>query len=960
MAGPTRSWFWGVRWPGIRPACRLGVTVLAAAGALVLAGALTETAHAQGRAADGDISLALGRTIARVDVSFDTGGTTESSDVRQVVERFVRPGMPLGAEDVHESIAKLIDAGLASQVRVILGPVGSGSDSVTIDYRITRVVRIARVSFTGIPVLQTEDLRGRLSGLDAGQRLTDPGLATGADEIVHYFQERGFFDARATWTTKLDDTGTRADVLYDVKPGEPSSVSTFTIIGSPPELPDPAARLRLKPGARFTVADLEADLAEIRATYLHAGYLSPDIGRPTFERNPVGGTVAVIVSVSAGPRVDVTIEGAEFKEAEMRTLLPIYSEGGVDEFQLSEGDRRLADALQRDGYFFARISHRIEAPDAGGVRHVVYTIDRGRRFKITDIEIEGATAITYSDVAEALETRPSAFMFLSRGITSRDLLLRDSEQIEARLRAIGFRKARVVERRLGVALDSDELVITFVVEEGPRTRVADIALTGNRIFSRAELLAQQSLSPGDILDEANLAADADRILQRYAGEGFITAEVAPRIVELDGDTVRIVYAIEEGNRAYIGKIVIAGNIRTRDDAIRKYLEFKEGEILRLDKLRMTEKNLYDSGAFRQVLIRSESTGVADDGFAERRTVFVDLEESSPWLLVYGGGFSTEDGPRGTLEISNVNLFGRLNTGAIRLRASKRLQLAQVSYTNPNPFDVNLPLLGTVRYEREIKDAFSLLRFTTLLQVQKKLVDTPERKVGFFFRYNFEQVRVFDLQLNPDDLEREDRPVRLGKLSATYYRDSRNSPFDPDDGSLVSLDFQVATLALGGNAQFTRFFAEYQRYDDVPKFPKLTYAFAAKLGSARPFGDSTDLPISERFFSGGAQTLRGFSFEEAGPRDPVTNQPVGGNVLIVVNNELRFPIAGRVGGQIFSDTGNVFRRWNKVRFDRFTESIGGGLRFDTPVGPIRIDVGFLLNGPQNVKGYAVHVSFGQAF
>ena len=954
MAEPTSN---SVRRAKMSLRALAGFPIAVAALSIALASGV---ATAQTTKVGTDSSLLLGKTVARVDVTFGAGASYDSADARQVVEGFVPTGMGLSAEGVHDAIRRLISLGLASQVSVEVTPDAGRPDAVIVSFRLAPVVRISRVSFDGLVSVQAEDLRGRLTTLDVGQQLSEPVLAAGADEIVRYFLERGYFDASVTWKTTTDATGTRADILYLVKPGEQARVSTFTIASTGASIPDIEKLLRLKRGTLFTISDLEADVVTIREAYLRAGYLAPEIGRPEFVRNPAAGTVAVTVSASSGPQVSVVVEGAEFKDAELQKLLPVYSEGGLDEFQLSEGDRRLADALQLDGYFFARITHRVEAPVPDGARRVVYTIERGRRYKITDIEIEGTTALSYADLQGDLQSRTAAVIFRPRGLTSRDLIERDGEIIEARMRAIGYRKVAVVERRLGVAIDSDELVITFVVEEGPRSTVAEVALEGNQVYSRDELLSTQSLVPGAVLDAANLQADANRILQHYADEGFITAEIAPRIIDLDGDTVRVVYEIEEGNRAFVGQIVLAGNVRTGEASIRKYLEFHEGEVMRLDRLRLTEKNLYDSGAFREVLIRSEATGTASDGFAELRTVYVDLIEASPWLLVYGGGFNTDDGPRGILEISNVNLFGRLNTAAVRLRASKRLQLAQLSYTNPNPFDTGLPLLGTIRFEREIKDAFSLLRFTTLLQVQKKLKDTLDFKEGFFFRYNFEQVRVFDLNLSPGELEREDRPVRLGKLSATYYRDSRNNLFDPDDGSFISLDAQIASAALGGNSRYVRFFGEYQRYDKVPKVDKLTYAFAAKLGAARPYGASEDLPISERFFSGGARTLRGFSFEEAGPRDPVTNEPVGGNVLIVVNNELRFPIAGRIGGQVFSDTGNVFKSWDKVKFSRFTESIGGGLRFDTPVGPIRIDVGYLINGPNSVKSYAVHVSFGQAF
>lgn len=870
----------------------------------------------------------------------------------------MRPGDPLSAEAVHSSIEEMVGDSLATRVTVTVEPAGSG---VVVSYRITRVVRVAALVFDGIQNTEEEDLRARLPQLDTGQQISEATLSRGAEEIVRYYQDRGFFDVRVRWDVNPDETGTRATVTYNVDTGEQARVGTFTIAREGSQLPDLEKQLRLEAGARYTRADLEADLQTIRSAYLSAGYLAPEIGTPEVVRNPAANTVNIHVNVTSGPRVVVEVQGADFKEKELQDILPIYTEGGLDEFQLSEGDRRLADALQREGYFFARVSHTVEPGPGPNTKRVVYNIDRGRRFKITDVEIEGTDAISIGDISDQLQTKEAGFFILSRGLTSRTLLQRDSDFIERRLHAIGYRKADVVERRLGVSPDSDELVVTFVVDQGPRTSVADVVVRGNRVFSRNELLPDPALQAGQFYADADISADANSILQSYAQAGYVEAEVNTDVVELDENRVRVIYDVTEGLRAYIDNIELAGTVRTDEKSIRQYFRFHQGDVLRLEDLRKTERNLYDTGAFRQVLIHSEPIRTSEDGLSELRTVYVDVEEASPWLLVYGGGFNTDDGPRGIVELSNVNLFGKLNTGAIRLRASRRQQLGDISYRNPVPFGYNLPALFQIRLEHEEKDAFTLTRFRTLVQVQKKLSDEVEDQEGFFFAYNFDQVRVSNLDLNPQSLERNDVPVRLGQFTVTYYHDTRNSPFDPDNGNFLSVEGSIASLALGGNNQYTRFFSQYEHYNHLPKFDSLVYAAAVKFGLADPYGQSKRLPISERFFSGGAKTLRGFGFEEAGPRDRQTNQPVGGNALLVINNELRFPLFWRFGGAVFSDTGNVFRRLSDFSFDQLTETLGVGLSFDTPVGPVRIDVGYLvLNAPEGIKRYAVHLNFGQAF
>jgi outer membrane protein insertion porin family len=919
---------------------------LAAAAALVLV--VAPSALAQ------DISPYVGDSVVRVDVRFVEGQAGDNvAEFRGVVERHLRVGEPLAPEAVHESIAELVSSGLASRVEVAVEPAGTGA--VAVLYRIRQQIRIAALDFDGVPLEVTDELRARLTRLGIGQRLTDATVAQGADEVVRYYQERGFFEVQARPTVELDETGTRATVTYGVERGEQARVSAFTLAVDGERLPGLEGTLRLEPGDPYTQADLEADIIAIRDAYLAAGYLAPEVGSPEVIRSSAANTVAIEVRIVAGPRVAVAVEGAEFSEEELRKILPVYTEGGLDEFQLSEGSRRLLNELQLDGYFFARVTHRVEDAPNGGKR-VVYTVDPGRRFKVVDIDIEGTTEITHAEIADQLRSKERGFFFLSRGITSRELLERDSDYIERRLRAIGFRDAAVVERRLGITPDSDELVVTFVVEEGPRTRIADIMMRGNRVYARGELVESPAVEPGEFYSDADITTDANAILQKYANSGYVSAEVTTELVELEADSARLVYNIVEGRRARVSSIRIGGNVQTKESAIRQYLRFEEGEILKLEALRRSEQDLYNTNAFRQVIIRSEVEGVAPGGLDEERAVFVDVEEAKTWLMIYGGGFNTDDGPSGIFEISNVNLFGRLNTGALRLRASARQQIGEISYTNPIPFGRELPLLVLLRGDREEREAFTSFRSLALVQVQKKLDD----RTGFFFRYQFERVIVSDLMLSEGALEREDRPVRLGSLGAAFYRDRLDNPFDPADGDFFSVDLRVAFKWLGGNDEFTKLTAQYKRFDRLPVLTSVVNAFQSQIGIADPFGVSRRVPISERFFSGGSTTLRGFEFEQAGPRDRTTGEPRGGDMLLILNEELRFPIYWRVGGVVFTDVGNVFRRVSDFAFEDLTVTVGMGLRFDTPVGPVRVDFGYLTNPPPGVGRSAVHVSFGQAF
>jgi outer membrane protein insertion porin family len=300
--------------------------------------------------------------------------------------------------------------------------------------------------------------------------------------------------------------------------------------------------------------------------------------------------------------------------------------------------------------------------------------------------------------------------------------------------------------------------------------------------------------------------------------------------------------------------------------------------------------------------------------------------------------------------------------------------------------MNYPTLISIFARRLGEKSFRTDRYTANFQIEKRL------SLDFivYMSYYFERISIFDLpcqEPSPDcegltleEIQRNSQPIRLGRIGPSFVRDKRDNKFDPTAGNQTLGSFFVAASLLGGNEQFVKFYIEHDRFYAIPKFRDTVFSFAGRLGLASPFGGKQSLPISERFFAGGARDLRGFGFEEAGPhifvpkRDSSDNiirdgngntipvvSPLGGNAVLVIINELRFPLWGPIGGAVFSDTGNVFQRVRDMKISNITETVGFGFRMKTPVGPVRFDVGFLvLNRPDGVSRSHKHFTIGQTF
>ncbi len=337
-----------------------------------------------------------------------------------------------------------------------------------------------------------------------------------------------------------------------------------------------------------------------------------------------------------------------------------------------------------------------------------------------------------------------------------------------------------------------------------------------------------------------------------------------------------------------------------------------------------------------------------------RPVIIRMEDGSPIILGYGGGYQTNEGARGTIEISHNNLFGLARSISFRTRASFREQRGQVTYKEPRLFNRDLDSYITLYAENTDQVSFSTTTVNAAVQVLKRFGKID----NFFVRYNFETVDLSDVQVNPQATGQDLGTLKLSTFSTAWLRDTRDDPIEPSRGFFNTLNFSVASKLYGSEANLVSFFGQHQNHRRVGRSAVL--ATSLRLGLIGPYGVTPEVPISERFFAGGSTSLRGFDLDLAGPLDPVTNKPLGGNALVILNAELRIPVSGNFALAPFYDTGNVFARIKDIGLSRFSNTIGFGVRYKTPFGPLRVDLGFNLSPPPGFPARQIFFTIGNPF
>ena len=673
---------------------------------------------------------------------------------------------------------------------------------------------------------------------------------------------------------------------------------------------------------------------------------------------------------------------------------------------------------------------------------ITYTVERGDKHKLVGIEITGNR---YFDT-ELLKSRLQIFQgaFGSPGRFSRRLVDADAQSMQTLYQANGFLDAKVTQDvEDNYKGKEGYLFISFAVREGKQTRVASLAIEGIHAFKEEELLGVIGSTPGQPYSDFGVTADRDNILALYFNEGFpeatfsATAErVSPpratnatqqetppsshngssppaqkkeeqkkeaKLLAEQADAVRLVYHIQEGPQTRVRTILISGYEHTRPGLIRREVRIKPQEPLREGDVIESQRRLYNLGIFNRVTIEPQNpTGTDVD-----KDIAVLVEEAKRYTLAYGGGFEVqrlasttnptggqvEAAPRGILEISKLNLTGRADTLSFKLRGSTLQGRALLGYSDPNTFGNSRLSFQATAFAEKTRDinTFTEQRYEGSVQ----LTDQISPLTTVLFRYAFRQVRVSDLKILSQEVPLFNQPTLVSQFGVTWFRDSRNNPADASKGSFNSADFGIADTYLGSSASFLRFFFQNSTYHPIKR--RFSFARSMRFGILAPYRDTVSLsfpapttpplptviPLPERFFAGGGTSLRGFALNQAGPRDSISGFPVGGQAMLVLNQEFRFPmrlpfIGTSLGGAFFYDGGNVYSRLSRISFrtnlpsptlalqnpsqppgpanvpmcvtncsnelNYFAHTAGLGFRYKTPVGPIRIDLGYQLNRP----------------
>lgn len=948
-----------------------------------------------------------GQKVSSVDLIANP--RVDTSQYRSLVVQ--KPGEPYSNEKVQASIKALDQTDAFANVKLQVLPDPAG---LKLTFVLEPAYYIGILSFPGATKRFRYTRMLQVVNLQDQATFQRSKLQDSESALLKFFAENGYFQAKVQTQVTTDDKNQLTNIAFNTELGKHARIGKVDIVGPPAaedqKLEHTVRSLRarftgalLKPGKSYSPTRIKSAAALIKKELGKEKHPASTVKVNPPVYHPETNRADVSMQVNVGPEVDIRVTGAKLSwipflsRRREKNAIPIYEEASVDPDLITEGERNLANYFQQKGYFDVRVTTTTH--EENGKVSILYQISKGRKHSVAEISFRGNHHIDSKDLKEIAVVKQHVFL-LSHGKFSNKLLRDSIKGMEGLYKDSGFEQVKITP---DVVDREPKIYITFNVAEGDRTIVSSLKVAGNDHIPLAQLRPKNGFqqAEGKPFSPSKLSDDRNRIAAKYLDKGFLNADVKT-VVSRHPDNphqVDVTYQVTEDQQVRISHVLHLGQEHTKTDLIHMSTNLAPQEPLSQGKLLAGESKLYDLGIFDWASVgpRKEITNQSQE------EALIKVHEAKRNTITYGFGFEisrrggniptgtvavpglptvntqgaklfpsekTFVSPRGSVEFTRRNMRGEGETASVSVLAARLDQRFLFTYTDPHFRRSSWQALTSLSAERTTENPLFEARLGDVsLQFQRYL--DGKQTTQLQLRYDFNRTRLTKI-LVPELVLPSDRNVDLSYVSGTIIKDTRDQPLDAHHGVFQTIDLRIVPSAFGSSTNFTRLLGQAAYYKPVHG---IIFANSIRLGLAEGFSGA-NVPTSQRFFAGGGTTLRGFPIDQAGPvryvpfcspgqttNCPQVPVPFGGNQLFIFNSEMRYPIPviKNLGGVVFYDGGNVYRRINFPDFiNHYTNTVGIGLRYSTPIGPIRADFGHNLDAVRGISANQFFITIGQAF
>jgi outer membrane protein assembly factor BamA len=814
-----------------------------------------------------------------------------------------------------------------------------------------------------------------------------------------FFQQNGYFQAEVKPLIEVDKQHGIVNVIYHTTFGKHAKFGNIDIVGPSREETEALQRARLAlrswmarlrtaaiiKGKPYSLKRVQNATTYLNSALIKQGFLGAQVRLVGAEYDPATNRANIHFNINTGPEIRVQVTGGRLWSWTKRNQLPIYQQAGVNPEIIQEGRQNLSSYWEKKGYFDCQVTADVQHLDA--TETVIYRITKGPRHRVTNVAVAGNHRFSDRDMLSRVTVeKKNRWWLLSHGRYSKQLVRESVNNLTKVYEAEGYSSVKITPQVLN---QSGDIAITFRVDEGPQDTVEALRIEGNNTQSTKQLAPNGlKVSEGQAYSQKRVDDDRGAILAHYLTTGYLNASFRAKVSPVDKQhphELVVEYHIVEGPQVRIAQLDTLGRRHTQPSVISRAVQMRREDALREDQMLISENELYNLGIFDWSEIdprRTITTQTQED-------VLLKVHEAQRNVITYGYGFEiinrggsvpggtvavpgippvgvsqqfrtsekTFYGPRGSIEYTRRNIRGRAESLTLSGLAGRLDQRALIGFEDPHFRNTNWSSQLSLQGEHDSQNPIFTSRLGQVgWQLQHPL--NRDKTNNLFFRYTFSETGITRL-LIPGLIPSQDLHVRLSTLSANFIRDTRDNVLDAHKGIYESYEIDFNPHALGSSVDFSKLLTQTAYYKQIPA--GIIWANSLRIGIEEPFAGS-HVPLSQEFFSGGGSTLRGFPLNGAGPQRTLVacgtpgvqstcsliTVPQGGKQLLIINSEFRIPVPLKKGLGVVGFHG------------QYTNTVGTGISYATPVGPIRVDIGHNLNAPPGIKSTQFFVTLGQAF
>jgi outer membrane protein insertion porin family len=899
-----------------------------------------------------DIDKYNGKIVSKISLIYENSSIKPAGLPRLKI----REGESFSAKNLNYDMVTLFATGNFEDIKV--SAIELDGSKVEIRFHLKSAYFISKVTFEGEVPFSNQQLREQAS-IPYMEKYDETTVEGGARRLISYYNNEGYLNVHITWVFKKESESNSGELIYNLSDAKNLYIHKIEIEGLysssegsnsvVPELPG----LKSLQGSRFSKSEINNWLEESKVYLWDNNYLTTDLYLLNNTIDPATGSASLKIKINTDGIISAVFNEKDIDAKIFKSLLEGKPKRKLNSETQLEWSNLVQEYYKRKGYPDVKVYTSVfimEQRDTVfniSIKKVQFLIIKGKIKCIKGIDFSSNNHITKNELRGLLvndkDLRSNKILY------STDKVDQWIEQITLFYRSNGYLEAKVLQYEAEEYIQKDGIgvYIKFLIDEGKQSRIKEIQVDGDIQFDKVEIIRHINIEVGDIFIPAVLektaAAIRDYVLKTYGIEVVVDAKAYK-----DNEyNAYITITLNGFEKEYIEQIILNGNFQTDSDFILKCIDCKEGGKLTLSALLSSQLKLYDLGLFANIEFAPLDADIASQG----KRVLLKVQETVPILMSWGGGVDTENLVRGTFSISHNNLGGTGKKADFSIALGSKESSAQLNYQAPRILADKWDLFASVYYEQHQRESFGVTRQGAVLQLSTK----SSLNMTYLLSFNIENVDLYDIKVSEYLISPDERAVNLTSLSSTMVMDYRNDPFNPRDGFFLSSSIKWANSLLGSKENFLKGYFQGSFY--FPVLENIVFALGFRLGVSRVFDENKLLPPSERFFAGGSNTLRAYSLDSVGPKDEETGYPIGGNAMLIANAEVRIPIFGNLGLVLFYDVGSVFEYSEDISIKNLAKSVGIGARFNTPIGPLRVDFGV---NPDDYNQNQIYISIGHTF